>query len=859
MAFSVFLLLLSAVAVLGQIPRLAAQCPGYRATNIVQGDSSLVADLILIGNCSLHSKDVEKLRLLVEYQTDTRLHVLIADAGNDVYQVQEHVLPRPKSQNIDAKGAALKFSFTENPFTFNVTRASTGEVLFDTSDSPLNFETQYIRLRTSLPQNPNLYGLGEHSDSFRLPTDDYTRTLWNAESPFIPNRANLYGSHPVYFEHRGDSGTHGVFLLNSDGMDILIDKTESGQQYLEYNAVGGVFDFYFLAGPEPASVSKQYAEVVGLPAMMPYWTFGFHQCKYGWQTIDHVAQVIANYSAADIPLETVWGDIDYMNSKRIFTTDPSRYPLDKVRALVDSLHKNNQHYVQILDPGVNRINNYGTYTRGAEKGAFLRAADGSYYRGLQWPGEVVWPDWFAPNTQDWWNNEIHTFYDPSTGIDVDGLWVDMDEASNMCPDTTCLTSASSITPLGWTPRRPPPRPRGRQALAPRQSSPPPTDSKLGLPNRDLFNPTYRIASHRGALSSYTLYTNITNADGTHQYDTHNLYGNMMATATRRALLARHPAKRPFVLTRSTFAGGGRAAAHWFGDNASTWDHYRTAIRQMLAFAAVHATPMVGSDVCGFNGNAEEHMCARWTMLGAFQPFFRNHADVSAPDQELYRWPVVADVARRAMDVRYRLLDYLYTAVWRASVEGAAAVSPLWFWYPGDAATWGVETQWVLGDGLLVSPVVDDDSQTVSYYLPKDVWYDFWTGERVVSKGEIKTVEGVGWGDIPVHIKGGSILPMRVKSANTTAELRTQNFVITVAPGTDGIAKGELYLDDGESLDVGDEKSEISFTWDGQGFQAKGAFGYDTDVVVERVVVLGDGASRTKEGPWGLREGFDFHL
>jgi alpha-glucosidase len=280
------------------------------------------------------------------------LHVLIEDADCQVYQIQEQVLPRPKTENHDANGAALVFSFTNNPFTFNVTRASTGDVLFDTGDSPINFESQYIRLRTRLLLSPNLYGLGEHTDDFRLPTDGYTRTFWNAESPFIPERVNLYGSHPVYFDHRGDSGTHGVFLLNSNGMDILIDKTELGQQYLEYNAIGGVLDFYFLAGPDPASVSKQYADVVGLPAMVPYWTLGFHQCKYGWPTIDHVAQVVANYSAAGIPLETVWGDIDYMSSKQDFTTDPSRYPLDKVRAFVNKLHGNNQHYIQILDPGI---------------------------------------------------------------------------------------------------------------------------------------------------------------------------------------------------------------------------------------------------------------------------------------------------------------------------------------------------------------------------------------------------------------------------------------------------------------------------------------------------------------------------
>jgi alpha-glucosidase len=83
---------------------------------------------------------------------------------------------------------------------------------------------------------------------------------------------------------------------------------------------------------------------------------------------------------------------------------------------------------------------------------------------------------------------------------------------------------------------------------------------------------------------------------------------------------------------------------------------------MLAFASMHAMPMVGSGVCGFNGQAQEKICARWAVLGAWQPFYRNHADVSAGDQEFYRWGLVADAARKAIEVRYRLLDYLYTAI-----------------------------------------------------------------------------------------------------------------------------------------------------------------------------------------------------
>jgi alpha-glucosidase len=217
------------------------------------------------------------------------------------------VFPTPDANNsVSAGDATLEFSMEQNPFSFKITRKSNHEVLFDTSESPIVFEDQYLRLRTSLPENPNIYGLGEHSDSLRLNTTDYTRTLWSRDAYGIPSGTNLYGNHPIYFDHRVESGTHGVFLLSSSGMDIKINKTEADGQYLEYNTLGGIIDLYFLDGPSPVEVSQEYSSVTQKAAMMPYWSFGFHQCRYGYRDFYAIAEVVYNYSAAAIPLETMW-------------------------------------------------------------------------------------------------------------------------------------------------------------------------------------------------------------------------------------------------------------------------------------------------------------------------------------------------------------------------------------------------------------------------------------------------------------------------------------------------------------------------------------------------------------------------
>jgi alpha-glucosidase len=304
-----------------------------------------------------------------------------------VYQVPEDVGPRPSSDFVD--DCDIEFNMEERQFSFSVSRKSTGEVLFDTSGTSLIFESEYLRLRTSLPMDPNLYGLGESADSLRLPTSNYFHTFWNAGDPFLPKETNLYGSHNIYYDHRGANGTHAVFLLSSSGIKVNIDQDDAGQ-YLEYNSLGGVFDFYFMSESTPKEASIELAATIGYPAMMPYWGFGFHQCRYGYQDVYEVAGVIANYSTANNPLETMWTDIDYMNYRRTLSLDPARFPLDKMRQMIDHLHAHQQHYIVMVDPAVAKYP-YTPFQQGQSSDAFLKRQNDSLYTGVVWAGASVFP------------------------------------------------------------------------------------------------------------------------------------------------------------------------------------------------------------------------------------------------------------------------------------------------------------------------------------------------------------------------------------------------------------------------------------------------------------------------------------
>ncbi|TKA63184.1 hypothetical protein B0A55_11457 [Friedmanniomyces simplex] len=313
-----------------------------------------------------------------------------------------------------------------------------------------------------------------------LNSTNYTRTIWSRDAYTVPTGTNLYGKHPIYFDHRGDLGTHGVFLLNSNGMDIKINNTAADGQYLEYNTLGGVLDFYFLAGPSPVRVAQQYSETVGKAALMPYWGLGFHQCRYGMRDVYEVAEVAADYSAAGIPLETMWTDIDYMYLRRVFTLDPNRFPLYLVQELVDHLRTHEQHYIVVVDPAV-ACQNYPAFNKGVQDNAFMKWSNGSIYQGVVWPGVTAFPDWFAPSTQGYWGSEFSTFFDSTNGVDIDALWIDMNEASNLCPFP--CTKPETFAILASDPPRPPPIRLG----SPRPITGFPTDFQPQCKSRITFN------------------------------------------------------------------------------------------------------------------------------------------------------------------------------------------------------------------------------------------------------------------------------------------------------------------------------------------------------------------------------------
>ncbi|KAK5636861.1 hypothetical protein RRF57_012574 [Xylaria bambusicola] len=819
-------------------------CPGYKAFNVLETPLGLTADLILAGGpCNVYGTDVEALSLVVEYQAADRLHVEILPKYLGPNNQSWFILPndlvaKPKAEHDGTKPQSdLDFTWSNEPtFSFKITRKSTGDVLFMTDSSHLVYQDQFIEFSSALPENYNLYGLGETIHSFRL-GNNLTRTLYNADVGDIID-ANLYGFHPIYLDtryfnvakdgsmryaaHPTDktaqykSFTHGVFHRNAHTQEILLRESR-----ITWRSLGGTIDLYFFGGPTQDEVTKTYQKsAIGLPAMQQYWTFGYHQCRWGYQNWTVVQEVVDNFAKNMIPLETVWNDIDYMKAYRDFENDPSRYPYDIGAKFLAELHENNQRYIPIIDAGIyvpipgNESDKYPPFERGLEQGVFVSNPDGSLYIGQVWPGYCAWADWIGalfsgtPANQ-WWISEVTGYHKK---IPFDGIWIDMSEVASFCVGS-CGSSERdySFTALNST------------------SSSGTTGSSLSDP-RNVDFPPYAINNYHGELAGKTLSPNATHSDGTVQYDFHNVWGHQLLNATYHALLNISPKKRPFIIGRSTFAGSGRVAGHWGGDNYSNWPYLYFSIPQALSFS-LYGMPMFGVDTCGFSGNATEELCNRWMQLSAFFPFYRNHNEINAISQEPYLWPSVIEASKKAMKIRYSLLPYIYTTFFLSHSTGSTTMRALAWEFPEEPWLADADRQFMLGSALLVTPVLEQGATTVDGVFPgvgsDTVWYDWYEQTRVINveAGQNVTISAP-LGHIPVFVRGGSMIPMQEPGLTTTA-VRASPWSLLVALDVNGEASGNLYLDDGESLEP-ETTGWITFSVSESSLTATRSGSYDDD-------------------------------
>ncbi|KZV81474.1 hypothetical protein EXIGLDRAFT_844575 [Exidia glandulosa HHB12029] len=371
------------------------------------------------------------------------LHVAIVDTDESQFRIPDSIISPPGVESFVGEPELVFNYAASSRFEFWITRREDpdGIPLFDTrlastaaSDGGLVFEDQYLQLTSALPRGANVYGLGEvvASSGFRRDIDSEQgtiQTLW-ARDAVLSEDTNAYGVHPVYLEHRLRPGrpaaTHGVFLISAGGDAALFTPSKSNVSLIQYRMIGGVLDFYFVAGPLPIQAIEQYSEIVGRPVWQPYWSLGLHLCRWGDENLDATKEHVQRMREANIPLEVMYNNIDIYHDFRDFTTDPVAYPAEELRSFIRDLKANHQFYVPNFDPYIvkpaNASDAYAPYLSGVENEVFLVNPDGSEHLGQSRPGRIVFPDWFAENPQEWWTEAIRNW--TALGVEFSGMWLD---------------------------------------------------------------------------------------------------------------------------------------------------------------------------------------------------------------------------------------------------------------------------------------------------------------------------------------------------------------------------------------------------------------------------------------------------
>jgi alpha-glucosidase len=275
---------------------------------------------------------------------------------------------------------------------------------------------------------------------------------------------------------------------------------------------------------------------------------------------------------------------------------------------------------------------------------------------------------------------------------------------------------------------------------------------------------------------------------------HNVYGLLMTKASFEGLQRIQDPKRPFLLSRSGFSGIQRYAAVWTGDNTSSFEHLRLQ-GPMFMNMGLSGVSFVGSDIGGFEGSPGPELLVRWYEASALIPLMRNHTNRGTYDQEpwVYGEPYT-ELIRKAIGLRYRLLPYLYSCFYEASIKGKPILRPLVYAYPDDPTTYNLDDTFLVGDDILVAPVLDQGALGRYVYLPHGAWYDFQS--KATLQGPQLLYAQAPLGTLPLFIKEGSVLPTQQEDKQA-ASIESEALTLEIYPPLQ-TQKGEssLYVDEG---------------------------------------------------------------
>ncbi|HMP52093.1 MAG TPA: glycoside hydrolase family 31 protein, partial [Candidatus Melainabacteria bacterium] len=415
-------------------------------------------------------------------------------------------------------------------------------------------------------------GLGERLSDVNL--RGRRHTLFNySDNLHIPSLDTMYVSIPfLVIANRHRNQYHGIFLDSPAWQSWSLDQELNNRGVVDLLSRRG-WSLYIMEADCLPDLIAAYTALTGRSKIPPDWALGHHQSRWSYPDQETLLAVGKRMRESEIPCDCLVLDIDYMDEYRVFTHSKERFP--DFKKVIDELDSMGLKTTCILDPGVKKEEKFSVYADGKKRDFFVRRGDQRPFLGKVWPGPSVFPDFLRHDVRVWWSAQHGFFVDNN----IAGVWNDMNEP--------CLID--SPCPM------------------------PPQSKELPPEDRQMFMQTLP----EGKVG---------------HFEVRNLYGFQMARASFEGLLALRPDERPFVLTRSGYAGVQRYSAVWLGDNMSWWEHLALSV-PMLINMGLSGVPFTGVDVGGFGDDCSAELLTRWYELGIFYPFFRNHSSMLGVVQE----------------------------------------------------------------------------------------------------------------------------------------------------------------------------------------------------------------------------------
>ncbi|MEC0664467.1 glycoside hydrolase family 31 protein [Priestia flexa] len=617
----------------------------------------------------------------------------------------------------------------------------------------------------------HIYGLGMHASPQDLkPIDSVGQ--WNSDAygyQFEPE-AYLYASNPFHIglkDIETDDGiehkAYAMYLDNTYRVEHRLGREQNDDSSYHFFSYGGNLSLYIMFGPEIPTIVERFTELTGRIELPPVWALGLQQSHWTYPSSEVILEVARRYREAEIPLDAMHTDIDYFGPGfRVFTFNES-YKNPEIWAA--ELEEMGVKWVAIVNPGINSEEPlYFVAEEAFERDVLVRTGLGEVYEARVWPDEAVWTDYALEEGREWWAGQFGFMFEAG----LDGIWQDMTEPAVFPP-----TSPENMADFYHT-----------------------------MP---MDNVHANIYGEPGPIF---------------HREFHNLYGNFTAISHNRAFEMFLPNTRKFILTRNAFTGIQRYATVWTGDSTSNWEGFRGTfgIHQNMGLSG---WTLMGTDFGGFVALPSAELMARWIQGGFAAPYVRDHYDdieksvptppgPEFPGQEMYNFPEwVQEVARQYIGLRYRLLPYLYSEVYKASQTGWLIQQPLTFQFQDDPDTHKITYQYMFGECIMVAPVVQQGERFKYVYFPSGTqWVDWYTDE-IIDGGQRMLVDAPR-DFLPLYVKRNCIIPSR-ELQQYTGQRPLRNLQLDVYLGADSAdrAEYEFYLDDQNTFDYRDGEFDLT--------------------------------------------------